>query len=398
MNGIEKNIKIYYFFKFFQNMLIIGPILVPFMVFKGLSYSEIMLLQSISSISVFVFEVPTGVVADKISRRFSLSLCTILMGIGLSFYIFFQDFIFFAIAELLFGIGVTFGSGADSAILFESLDRLGRSGDYRRIEGKCSSNVYLGQGIGSILSSFLYSVSPFLPFWISLGNLGVATAGSLMFFEPPEREKSGHSYMKHIVRGFGVAFKLPRVRWAMGFAALMGFVLRIGYWLYQPYFKEVNLDIIWYGLVFFGFNMVSAFSARYLVKRFEAARPRRTLTAMGYIMGASYLLPLVFLGKGGIMLLALQQIVRGMYQPTMRFYINHQISDAYRATVISIIGLCANLAFAILSPFVGLGLDKAGTIPVYLVIGIVVLAATALLWQLRNVQKKKVNQSGLDRS
>lgn len=393
MHRLEKNISVYYFFKFFQNMLIIGPILVPFLIFKGLSYSEIMLLQSISAVSVFVFEVPTGVVADKVSRRFSLSLCTIIMAIGLSFYIFFNDFIFLAMAELLFGIGMTFGSGADSAILFESLNRLGKKEKYRLIEGKCNSNIYLGQGIGSILSSFLYSVSPFFPFWISLGSLGIATASSFMFHEPEEREKSGHSYMKHIVKGFGVALKLPRVRWAMGFAALMGFAVRVGYWLYQPYFKEVNLDIIWYGLIFFGFNMVSAFSARYLMKKFEGSRPRKTLTVLGYIMAASYLLPLIFLGKAGIIFLALQQIVRGMYKPTMRFYINHQISDAYRATVISIIGLCANLSFAILSPFVGLGLDNSGTIPVYLVIGLSVSAVTALLWKLRNVQKKKLKGS-----
>ena len=371
-------------------MMIIGPVLVPFMIFKGLSYSQIMLLQSISAVSVFVFEVPTGVVADKLSRKLSLALSVFFMGFGLFLYVICEDFSIFVLAEIICGIGLTFGSGADSAMLYESLNRLGRKEEYRRIEGRVGSNIYIGQGIGSVASSFLYSLSPLLPFWVSMGNLMIAAIITVFFIEPPSREKSGHSYIKHIVEGFGLAIGLPRVRWAVGFAALMGFAIRTGYWLYQPYFKEVNLDIVWYGFAFFSFNMVSAFSARYLVGRFESSKPRKTLTILGYIMGASYLLPLIFLGKSGIMLLALKQIVRGMYQPVMRFYVNHQISDVYRATVISIIGLSANFSFAILSPFVGLGLDSVGTVSVYSIVGLVTTGFTYIVWHVRTMEKKRV--------
>lgn len=90
-----------------------------------------------------------------------------------------------------------------------------------------------------------------------------------------------------------------------------------------------------------------------------------------------------------IVVLGLQQIVRGLYNPTLRFYINHQIKDEYRATVISLVSLSASLGFAIFSPFVGISLDKNGTIPTYLWMGIITLGGTLFLVLLRKLQKLK---------
>jgi len=67
---LERNLTLFTLFYFFSNMMIIGPILIPFLKEKGLSYSEIFFLQSIFSVAVLLFEVPTGVIADKISRKF----------------------------------------------------------------------------------------------------------------------------------------------------------------------------------------------------------------------------------------------------------------------------------------------------------------------------------------
>jgi len=83
-------------------MLIIGPVLVPFMLFKGLSYSQIMLLQSISAVSVIVFEVPTGAIADKFSRRISLFLSGWFCASGLILYIAFESFYLFFRSSLWF--------------------------------------------------------------------------------------------------------------------------------------------------------------------------------------------------------------------------------------------------------------------------------------------------------
>ncbi len=382
----QKNIKLYTGFKFFTNMLIIGPILVPFMLFKGLSYSQIMLLQSISAISVFLFEVPTGAVADKFSRKVSLAISGILCGIGLLIYILFKSFLLFAVAEIIFGLGITFSSGADAAILYESLVKLDRKKEYQKREGNAAFYLFIGQGVGSVLSGFLYKYNPFLPFWISIGNILIAVFIAFGFTDT-ERTKSKHNYVVHVFKSFSITFRTPRILWTVLFAALMGFVFRTSYWLYQPYFKTVNIDVQWFGVIFFFFNMTAAFSSKVLVKKYYDSRPRKVLISLAFLMAASYLIPALIVFPWIIVVIGLQQIVRGLYGPTLRFYINHQIEDEYRATVISLVSLSGSLGFAVFSPFVGINLDNNGTIPTYFWMGIITLGGTVFLLLLRKLQK-----------
>lgn len=385
---LNKNIVVYPWFKFFFSMLIIGPILVPFMLWKGLSYAEIMLLQSISAIAVFIFEVPTGAIADKVSRKLSLVLSSFFCILGLLFYILFKSFFLFAVAELLFGIGVTLSSGADSAILYESLVKVDRKKEYQNHEGHAASICFMGQAVGGIISSFLYSYNYFLPFWISIFNLFVAIIFSLEFTETP-RNKSEHKYLIHVFKSIKISITTPRILWTILFAGLMGFAFRTTFWLYQPYFDLVGIQVKWFGLIFAYFNIIAAFSSKYLVKKFYEARPRKILLSLILIVGFSYLVPLLFLSPFMIIALGSQQIVRGLYSPTLRFYINHQIQDEYRATVISLVSLSASLCFAIFSPLVGLALDYHGTQFTYFWMGITTLSGAFLLWMLRRYYKLK---------
>lgn len=95
MNESQKyaqNIRCYTAYRLFWGLLIIAPILTPYLLLKGLSYSEIMILQSVAAISVVLFEVPTGTIADKISRKLSIFLGAVCMGIALTVYVLADSF------------------------------------------------------------------------------------------------------------------------------------------------------------------------------------------------------------------------------------------------------------------------------------------------------------------
>ncbi|MBN2829994.1 MAG: MFS transporter, partial [Candidatus Cloacimonetes bacterium] len=358
--GFLRNLKLYPYYRVLSSLMIIGPILVPFMLWKGLSYSQIMLLQSISAISVFIFEVPTGAIADKVSRKFSLVISEIICVTGLSFYVIFNSFFMFALAELLFGLGMTFASGADSAILYESLVKLDKRKEYQRYEGNAASYIFLTQALGSVISGFLYVKGETIPFWISVGFLASAGIVSI-FFVDTGIVKSEHSYFRHIIKSVGYALNHPRILWAILFAFSFGFFFRSSYWMYQPYFADVSIDVKWFGIIYFGFNIVAALSSKYLVHRFYDERPRRVLIWLCWLMVVSFLVPALLHSPIMLILLALQQVVRGLKDPTLRFYINHNVEDNNRATVISLVSLAGSLGFALFAPFVGKGLDNSGT-------------------------------------
>lgn len=386
---IERNLKIYKYFKFFQNMLILGPIMVPFLIYKGLDYAEIFLLQSISAISVFVFEVPTGVIADKISRKFSISMSSIFLIVALLLYVFGMDFFIFTLAEVIFGLGLTMRSGVDSAILYESLISLKRKKEYQKIEMEAFSNIYIGQAIGSISSSLLYTISPSIPFIISLLFIIISLFTSFYFIEIKKHEDNNNSYFSHLKEGCKVFLHNPRIRWALYASAIIVFCIRISFWLYEPYFKGIRLDIAWYGTVFFGLNVICAISARVFIKKIENKRQRKIILLLGVILGISFLFPIIFFNSIGLIFIALGQIARGLYNPVMNFYINNQLSNKYRATVISMVSLSGNISFAIISPFIGSGLDKYGAKSMYLIVGIIALAGTIILLKVRSIQKIK---------
>ena len=385
---MKRNLFLYPVFRFFVNMLIIGPILIPFLLWKGLDYSQIMILQSLSAVSAMFFEVPTGAIADKLTRKLSLVLSGIILAVAMLLYILCNHFVFFAFAEILFGLGLTLFSGADSAILYESLKALGREKEYQGREGSAASNIFLGQAFFSILSGYLYVVHPTIPFWISTFFILIASV-SAWFFKEPDRMKSKHKYVKHIYMGFCDALKKPRIVWLLVFAAFFGCLIRLGYWLYQPYFDVVDLDIVFYGYIFAGMNLVAAFASKVLLKKFSEVRPRKLLMYLAVLMIISFLIPGFIKGYWVIGIIYLQQIFRGMYPATMKFYVNLQVSDDYRATTISMVSLISSLSFAVISPIVGFGLDKIGTQSVYRLVAYGSMLGILGLFYLRRHQKKK---------
>ncbi|MDP8209881.1 MAG: MFS transporter [Candidatus Stygibacter australis] len=360
----ERNVKVFLYYRFFNNMLIIGPVLMLFLLWKGLNYTNIMVLQSISAISVILFEVPTGMVSDKITRHLALFLGSLLCFMGLLLYILGHSFLIFAFAEITFGLGITFTSGSDTSLLYESLVKLDRKKEFQTIMGKTMSVVFIGQGVGAVISSLLYKINPLIPFIISLGFLVVAMIISSLFHDQG-RQKSSGSYLSHILQSSKEVFTKKRILWALGFAIIMGIASRSSFWLYQPYFQAVKLDVAWYGVAFLFFNLAAAFSSHYLVNKFKEIRPRRLLLALLFIMGLSFLLPALHPAIYLIPVFALQQFVRGLYNPTMSFYINHQVEDHNRATVSSMVSMAASLGFAIFSPLSGYWLDRIGAIPTY---------------------------------
>ncbi len=390
-----RNIKVYPIYRLLVNLMIIGPILVPYMIFKGLNYSQIMLLQSISAMAVLFFEIPTGTIADRISRKFSLSLGSICMVLGLVIYIIGKSFVHFAVAELIFGLGMTFNSGADAAILYESLVKLERKNEYQHREGHAGSLIFIGQGLGSVVSSILYTRSPYTPFWVSVCFLMASVVAAFCFVDS-EHKKSEHSYLQHIWKSFKISVTTPRLLWAVLFAVFMGFALRVSYWLYQPYFVLTHIDIFWYGMIFFFFNLVGAIASKYIGARYYDRRPRKVLLVLAGLMAVSFIIPALIVFPFMIVVLALQQIVRGMYNPTLRFYINHQVQDEQRATIISIVSLSGSLGFAVLSPFVGILLDKQGTQFTYLSVGVVTVFSILFLITLRRFQKDKKKRMALE--
>src|SRR5438105_8153724 len=76
---------------------------------------ELVLVGTVLEVSAFLFEVPTGVVADTFSRRLSIIIGFILLGAGIGLEGVFPLFAAVLLGQVISGLGYTFLSGAQQA-------------------------------------------------------------------------------------------------------------------------------------------------------------------------------------------------------------------------------------------------------------------------------------------
>jgi MFS family permease len=378
--SIEKNIRTYYFYSTFSELLILGPVLVLFLTAKGLSFTEIMLLQSISAISVFIFEVPTGALADKVGRKYSVILGAFMWAVGLFLYIGGKTFIVFMLSEIVFSLGSAFRSGSDSALIYDSLKLLGREKEYQRVEGKARSFALYAQAVGSVLSSFLYEADIYFPLWISILFMAVTIIIALRFKEPHIEENQGKvelNYFQQIKESGSYIFHHDKLKAIVVFSMIFYVFYRTGFWYFQPYMESVSIPVKYFGLLFFLFNITAAFISKRSGYIMDKTKPK-TLTFMAFLMIISFLILGTVKVWVGVFAILLQQAARGIYRPVTTKYLNKHIPSDKRATILSFHSLCTNLALAAAYPFMGILKDSTDIFTTHIVLTVSMFVLTLI--------------------
>ena len=371
----SQNTKMYYLYATFANLLILGPIIVLFLIAKGLTFTEIMVLQSIYSAGIVLFEVPTGAVADKFSRKISMLLGAILVALGLTIYILGEHFYIYILAELTFALGFTLKSGADSALIYDSLKADGNEKEFQKIEGKARSYSFYAQAVGSIIAGFVYEVNMFLPLIISIGFMAITAVIALSFKEVPVEGKVGKygiAYTAQIIESGKYILNHGKIKAIIVFSTVFFIFYRTGFWLFQPYMESVDIPVKYFGILFFIFNITAAFVSKRSHLFIEKTKPK-TLMAMAYLMIISFVI-LGFIHLWiGVLAILLQQAARGLYQPVTHKYLNKHIPSDKRATILSFHSLISNIAVAITFPFMGLLKDNTNIFTTHLILALLMI-------------------------
>ncbi|MGV8980187.1 MFS transporter [Clostridium sp.] len=382
----SKNIKTYYFYSTFAELLILGPILVLFLIAKGLSFTEIMILQSISAIAVVLFEVPTGAVADKIGRKESILIGALLWAISLGFYVVGKSFPMFILAEVIFSLGATFKSGADNALIYDSLKVMGREKEFQSIEGKARSFALYAQAVGSIIAGFVYEVNKNLPFLISVVFMLVTIIITLRFKEPPIEGKVGKygiNYMEQIKESGKFILSHEKIKAVIIFTMMFFIFYRTAFFYYQPYMEAVKIPVRYFGIIFFVFNITAAFASKRSHWIMDKTKPK-TLTFMAVLMIISFVLMGLTKVWFGVFAILFQQVARGIYRPVTTKYLNKHIPSDKRATVLSFQSLACNLSVAIAFPLMGVLKDHENIFTTHIVMGIGMIILTVLTMKYMN--------------
>jgi len=337
------------------------PVIVLFWQNNGLDMLQVYLLQGIFALAVVLLEVPTGTVADRLGKRASLLAGCVIMAAGLAIYGASSSFAGFLVGEVILAVGFTLTSGADSALLYDTLVHLGRTDEYNRREGAPPAAQMVGIALCSVAGGFLGEVSLRATLWLSIAGPTVAFFIALGFAEPGGLRRATDGAPGPTP---GTSFSLIRsatrfvlrhrlVRWHVMFLAVLGGSATWLLWLYQPYMEWVGLPIRAFGIAFALFNLFAAGASK-LAHRFD-----QSLGPLGGIIG------LMALQVGPLILMALavsplsflfilgHQAVRGMSRPVVSGRILDYTFADKRATVLSLASLAGRLFFALTAGLVG---------------------------------------------
>ena len=156
---LRRNLGLILSVSFFQVFSLIMPVIVPIFESRGLALSEILVLQAIFGFAVAGLEVPSGYFSDLVGRKCTLLVGSAFYGIGALLLCFSDGFGMLVLFELCMAIAVSFISGADLALLYDTELAIGG------LEGKRPKAVRrlfmlntLSEALAGILAGVLLAV------------------------------------------------------------------------------------------------------------------------------------------------------------------------------------------------------------------------------------------------
>lgn len=349
-------IKVYLFIEFtasaFFSMMFVTMSLYEATV-AGLTPLQLVLVGTTVEISVFVFEIPTGVVADVFSRRLSIIIGYFLMGVGFLIEGFFPAFLPIVFAQIFWGLGYTFTSGATQAWISDEIGEGPANQLFLRATRVGLTASLLGMG----LAIFIGANNVALP--IQFGAVGVLVIGFVLIFIMPETgfkpaSKEERNNWQHMWHTFNEGLKSVRARPHL--IAILGVGLFYG--LYSEGFDRLwvkhlidtfdipvifgNNQVAFLAVLRIAGSVLTIFAIRFVEKRVDSGsslavgRTMLIVTALIAIamigFAISPLLPLTL----GLYLVI--KVFRDVGEPLFSAWVNQKLDPQTRATVHSMVG------------------------------------------------------------
>lgn len=141
---MKRNISLLYAISLLQGMVFYSSVATLYRQAAGLSVFEITLIESVSMTLSFAFEIPWGVLADRIGYRRTMIVCSLLFFVSKIVFWQAQDFPGFLLERVLLAVVVSGLSGVDASILYLSCDE----DDSQRVFG-----IWQALGTAGLLSA-----------------------------------------------------------------------------------------------------------------------------------------------------------------------------------------------------------------------------------------------------
>jgi MFS family permease len=357
--------------------------------YRGFSLLEITTLDSLFFLVGVLAELPTGVVADRFGRKVSL-LCGSAMLTAAVFVFGIADSYFVVLLSYVFwGIASAFQSGADSALLYDSMREAGRTAEYAKVQGRMNA-VGFGAGLaGGLIGAPLAAATNLaVPVLASSALAALAIGVAVTLREPPRGERGRAGYAA-IMRA---SLEQPRrdagTRYALIFSALAaGSTFTI---FSQPFLLEHDVSVGMLGILQVPLRLAA------IAGSLVAYRLARRIGDWRFFALSPLLGGLALMGLAGwdsvyaFAFFAMLSAVGPMRGPVLTRYLNDRTPSEVRASVLSLRTLSISAGMLALEPAAGFVASVAGLRAAFLCMAVFAMGSLSLvLWLWRRAEAVK---------
>ncbi|MFN0148689.1 MAG: MFS transporter [Dehalococcoidia bacterium] len=362
--GYRRNVPLFYLVSFLRDFQIWIPVWVVFLTIdQGFSLAQVTTADGLFFVGLTVLEIPTGAVADRWGRSRSVALGALCFALALAFFALTTSFPILLLSFLTWALAMALMSGADLALLYDSLKELGEEASYERHAGAGGATAWAGAAVATLIGGPLaafYSIE--LTIWLGVGSAALAAVAALAMKEPP-RGRSEHApgLIALIRRATRLAWGDRVVRWVLLFSGALSAGLGSAHYLVQPYLLANGVAV---GGLFsllqvpqlLGGALGSLVAYRF-VRRFGETG---VLLGVGAVGVGAYAGVAAISSLGAFAFIPIVALLEAAVIPVATGAVNRRVASSERATVLSMQSFTASLVVAPLAPFVGVVADGGG--------------------------------------
>ena len=315
---------------------------------KGVSLADFFLIQGIFRIAAFLFEIPSGYLADVFSRKKIMVLAALLQFLGMLLLIWAQGFWAVVVCESLMGMASALLSGTGEAYVYDLLKREGKENQYIKENGSIKSFAQAGTFVSMLLGGVLLARGGNV--LLGVEALVVFFGFVLMLFLPEIKEVRRKvvpeaSPLKDCLGIVKMSVKHPEIKWLMLFPAIYSTFTIVLLWLLQPAMELALVPVALFGVFFavnqgsrvlfskFAHKILNAFGAKRLLVGCVGALVLGFSAVLLMINSNGFMMPLVYAICG---MVAIIPAVQTMCVLVFNDYIHHRIQSNERGTVLSV--------------------------------------------------------------
>lgn len=363
----KRNIKLFYLLALFDGLAYIYDlILVIYYQSFGLSLFQVGIIFSVLTVTSFLLEIPSGAFADLYGKKKSLIISSLFFFLSFVLIVLFPTFSVFLIAAFLLGTSLAFHSGAQQALLYDSLHKLKRKGDYLKINSRLYT-LFLGTTIfTAFFGPYLYAINKSIPIALSAIFSFLYLILTLFLYEEHKPKLIKNFLKEHynqIKRSTIFIIAKKRLCWLILFSSLSVLMSTIiGDMIATPYYLDLGFlmkEIAIIEVIATVIQTLFTFKADFFERKLGENK-----SVFLIVVGTSLTLILTLFIKSYFM-----GFIFGLFWAFMAFrdlfmdnYINQHLDKTNRATVHSIHSMFTSLSATLMLPLAGLFADRYTTI------------------------------------